>query len=647
MGNKAQQLPALQLRATFQPSTVNREKRTVDVTWTTGARVLRGFWEKFWEELSLDPKHVRMGRFQSGRAPFLIDHASYSVENVRGVVQSARLGKGEGTATVRFPKLGISPDADRLFELVADGITPNVSVGYRIHKMEKVEEGSDKIPVYRAVDWEPIELSGVAIGADGDAAFRASEAMTGTNTVEIVTRGHAPQKDKRMDPENQTQQTPDEIRAAERERISAIQKLARLDAARSLPEGFITGLIERGTPLETARANIIDKLAELSDNDGTSQAPSGNVERGFTSYSVSGQRGAMDDFRAAAVDSLLMRAGVNVKKPHAAAADLRHTSSVELARTCLSRSGTRVGSLSPMEVVKRAMTTSDFPAILTDAVHVSLRNGFESEPASHRLWVPSETVPDFREQHRPILGSAPNLAPVEELGEYQLGSFNEDSTSYRVEKFGRAIAFSWELVVNDRLGAWLKTQPALGQAARRLEATLIYSLFKENSGAGPTMQDGIPLFNAAHKNLAAPSALNAAGLGAARLLMRRQTALEGGHLGLTPRFLVVSPEQETDAEILLASTTRTIAAGTESDPQAWIRNLQLVVESRLDGSAFYVACGAEQVDTIVLARLEENAEGPVIEEEREFIRDAMRMKVRHVAGAKVLDWRGLVKVPKQ
>jgi hypothetical protein len=35
----------------------------------------------------------------------------------------------------------------------------------------------------------------------------------------------------------------------------------------------------------------------------------------------------------------------------------------------------------------------------------------------------------------------------------------------------------------------------------------------------------------------------------------------------------------------------------------------------------------------------------VIEQEEEFRRDVARWKVKHVAGAKALDWRGLVKLP--
>jgi hypothetical protein len=46
-------------------STVNAEKRTAELTWTSGAQVQRYDWmprSPYLEELSLDPKHVRMER---------------------------------------------------------------------------------------------------------------------------------------------------------------------------------------------------------------------------------------------------------------------------------------------------------------------------------------------------------------------------------------------------------------------------------------------------------------------------------------------------------------------------------------------------------------------------------------------------------
>ena len=52
---KTVSLPMLHRVGQIQPKTLDRKKRTVEVVWTTGARVLRrGFFEDFFEELSLE-----------------------------------------------------------------------------------------------------------------------------------------------------------------------------------------------------------------------------------------------------------------------------------------------------------------------------------------------------------------------------------------------------------------------------------------------------------------------------------------------------------------------------------------------------------------------------------------------------------------
>lgn len=176
--SQTRQLPLAQMRAAFVPGSVNVEKRTVELIWTTGAKVLRNSWfdGPFYEELSLDPKHVRMGRLNNG-APLLMDHDG-SIRSVVGVVESATLLKSEGRAVVRFPPPGVKPEADQLFELARAGIVQNISVGYRTYKFEKIKGGEGETPTFRATDWEPYELSAVAMGADDGAGFRSADKST-------------------------------------------------------------------------------------------------------------------------------------------------------------------------------------------------------------------------------------------------------------------------------------------------------------------------------------------------------------------------------------------------------------------------------------------------------------------------------------
>jgi HK97 family phage prohead protease len=527
--------------------------------------------------------------------------------------------------------LGASQRAGELAEDIAAGIVTGLSVGYEIQTVAR-DVKKKRITAKR---WMPYEVSIVSVPADTSVGINRSHAMP--------------------EPESHTTTTtPDtnpsaETRAmlAERERVTVIRSLVTMH--RLEPE-FGDQLVSKGVALDAARALILTKLAERDEKivtDSHLRIDEGRFDALGGRSTITAGDDYGDDFRRAAVDALLMRSGIRVEKPHAAARDVS-ASIYDLARTSLSRTGKSAsrwfgGEARGPELIKRAMSTSDFPLILAGALHASVRSGYETEPSSHRAWVRAAPVADFRDQNRPILGSAPQLEKVLEGAEYTDGALDEDSTSYKVEKFGRIVTLTWEVLVNDNLQAFLRIQPALGQAARRKEADIVYALFAQNGGAGPAMQDGTNLFHANHANLVTAGAFDAALLGAGRTLLRKQTALGGGYLSLVPRFLLVPPEREIAAEALLANATRRVTV--EKTTPEWIANLELVVEPRLANTAAFLAADSAQIDTVELGLLEENMSGPVIEQEEEFRRDVARWKVKHVAGAKALDWRGLVKLP--
>lgn len=365
-------------------------------------------------------------------------------------------------------------------------------------------------------------------------------------------------------------------------------------------------------------------------------------------YVATGSQGS-SDFIAAASDALAMRAGIRIDKPHPGARDVSGMSLPDIVRACASRSGRSLDLAGQNRgaLVQAAMTTSDFPAILGDSLGKALRAGFAAEPATYEAWTRKVLVADFKPQERPVLGSAPGLLHVPEGDEYQYGAIDEDrAVPYSVAKFGRIVKLTWEALINDDLGAFLRMTQALGNAAARAEGDAIYSTFAENAGAGPTMQDGKALFHVDHANLATAAAnFDAAALAAARVLLRRQIAIGGGVLNLTPRYLLVSPEHEQAAETLLAAAARGMSQGSGNElVPAWMAKLELVVEARLNDGAFYLLSAGESVDTYERAWLESD-NGPVIQEKDGFNTDDKSYKVRHVFGGRWLDWRGAVKVP--
>lgn len=360
---------------------------------------------------------------------------------------------------------------------------------------------------------------------------------------------------------------------------------------------------------------------------------------------VSGGEPAGGDFAAAATDAVVLQAGISIDKPHAGARDIAGLGLHGIIRACAQRAG-RNGAMSIGEAIRAALSTSDFPAILENALGKVLRRGYEAEPFTAAAWTRLVMVPDFKEQSRAILGSAPDLALVLEGAEYTHGALEDEKAVYAVAKYGKIIRLTWEALVNDDLGAFLRTTQAMGIAAARAEADKVYASFALNAGAGQTMQDGKTLFHADHKNLAtASTALDAAALAKGRILLRRQTALGGGAMNLPPRFLLVAPEHEQAAEVLLAAAARSLSQGSDNElTPPWLANLQLVVEARLADSAVYLLTSPDTVDTLERAWLEADG-GPVVKEEDGFGTDTRDYKVRHVFAARWLDWRGAVKLP--
>jgi HK97 family phage prohead protease len=166
------ELPQFAREAEIRAQSFDEAKRTVDLIWTTGATVRRRSWMDgpYDEELIVSGNSVRLERLNAG-APFLNAHDGYDLSGVIGSVVpgSAKIEKGRGTATVQLSK---RDDVAGIAQDIRDGIIRNISVGYRIHAIEKKERDDGSVPLWRVVDWEPLEISAVPIPADPGAQVR-------------------------------------------------------------------------------------------------------------------------------------------------------------------------------------------------------------------------------------------------------------------------------------------------------------------------------------------------------------------------------------------------------------------------------------------------------------------------------------------
>ncbi len=351
-----------------------------------------------------------------------------------------------------------------------------------------------------------------------------------------------------------------------------------------------------------------------------------------------------DQFRAAATDALLLRAGIQVANPHPGARDVRGMSLVQIAGSLLTQQGRGFVGESPHAVLKASMTTSDFPLLLAGVASKALMRGYEDEPASHRAWVQDVEVSNFKPQSRVAISEAPALEMIPEAGEYTQGALTERSESYQLATYGRILALTRQAIINDDIGGFTRIPQAFGASAARKEADVVYNLLTAN----PVMSDGVALFNAAHGNLASNgAALSVSSLGAAKAAMRLQRGIGGlGVLNVVPRFLIVPAALETVADQLLAALVDPSKSNATDNP-AWVRGLQLVVEPRLDAhsaTAWYLAASWQQVDTVEMAHLN-GQRGVFTDEETDFATDTWRIKARLDFAAQVIDWVGLYKNP--
>ncbi len=418
-----------------------------------------------------------------------------------------------------------------------------------------------------------------------------------------------------------TRARPDNTTARKQERDLA----TKIDLAHSanLPLAFVRQ--HEALPLDQFRMRLIDEMIERERAVGPMPGPASRIDQGDGGES----------FVRSAGEALFMRSNPR-HQPSPAARRYVGQSTIDLAREALEHVGERTRGMSPGDVFSRAMTTSDFPKILGDAVGRTLRKAYLDAPAGLRAVARETTARDFRLKHRLQLSSAPQLELVNEHGEFKHGGMSELDETYRVSSYGKILSISRQAIVNDDVGAFSDMAARMGRAAVGTENQLLADLVASN----PVMSDGVAIFHASHGNLAAaPSAVDGMALSAARVALRSQRGLAGEFISVTPKYLVVGPTRETEAEKELAIINPTAT----DDVNVFGGKLKLVVDPRL-GVEWYLIADPTEIDGLEFAYLE-GAAGPRIETRTGFEIDAVEIKVSMDFGAGFVDWRSWYKHP--
>jgi hypothetical protein len=621
------------------------------------------------------------------QVPLLDSHSRFSTANVLGSARDIRVEGGQLIARAFFSG---APTGEQAFTLVQEGHLTDNSVGYRVNAATWVESGRTVEiegrqytgPKKVVTNWSLKEVSLTPIGADEAAKVRAANhkregeertmnkelrayleklglAKEATEEeaqrfwAELQTRadggtppapptppdsqrsegGQAPTPPPPPTPpaDGDGEQRSQQAVEAERTRAADIVQMCR---AHGIDDPSMHGMLTSGKTTDQCGREILATLSQRS----------GIAGGGGYRPPVNFEHDERDKFRAAALDGMLIRAGLpEPKQPAPGHDELRGYSLVELARESLRRAG-QPTSGQVLDMVGRALTTSDLPNILADVANKSVMFGWESAPESWPLWCAEGSTNDFKPGKEVRLGEFDDLEEMtDEDPEYTYGSLKDAMEQYQLGTYGKAIRISRKLIINDDLSQLVTVGQAMGESASRKVGDVAWAALIGNSNMG----DGKALFHNDHSNIITIPAFDVDGLGAALQKMKAQMDLRRKRrIAVTPTFFLSPTALFVTAEKFFGSEV----IGTAAEPN--IKNpftgtfpqTNRVYEPRLDdfGANIFFLAGPKGRTVKVFFLLGNKT--PYIDWENDWNTDGRKGKVRIDVGAKAMDWRGLERV---
>lgn len=448
---------------------------------------------------------------------------------------------------------------------------------------------------------------------------------------------HLPDRLKEPTMTTTTDTTVDAV-AVERQRVSAIMALA---SKHNIPAALMQTLVTSNATLDAARERMLDHLAAQSDGMNIGHMVQGSL--------------ADPTFAAKAMGDALY-AKMSGKAPEGAAREMMGLSMVDMARTMADYHGVRgARTMRPEQVLNAAAwnrgqgggnagwdaqsaithTTGDFPDLLTHSGHRFLLDVYQAAASPLKLVGRQRTATDFRPIFGLQLSNFGTLSQVNEAGEIKHGTFTTRKNSYQLATFAKQFSLTRQAIINDDLGAFSDIMTIMGRAAAETEAAVLAALLASN----PLMDDGKPLFDAAHGNYAtgtAAAAPTVASLSAARLAMRTQKDMDGvTPINSAPKYILTGPALETAVEQLLFSTT----PPQLQDVNPFAGKLTPLVDPRITGNSWELFADPALAPSLEYANLN-GASGPNVEQQNGWDVLGQAFRVYHDFGAGFVDYRG-------
>jgi HK97 family phage prohead protease len=586
-----QQLETRRAPAQLTPKTFNEKDRTFEAVISTGADVQRkdskGVYLERLDLASIDPASL-VG------IPVLVDHDPSFATHV-GTITAARFESGSLVASV---KLTSDSSADSVARKIADGILNAMSLGYSVGSWAETVSNGQRVRT--AGNITVVESSLVSTPADRGAKIRTKEPPMPNELIE--TKPVAPEAGV----------------IAHRAAVRDIAKRSGLDAT------WADTQIDSGADIASVKGAAHDAMIARATPITVRQVgPSGDDPAVILERRIDG-----------------LVSNVTGATPKAESREFAGLRFSDHVRESLQANGISIRGMNNDDLFKRAamLTVSDFPQLLSGVGNRLLLPSYQANRSPLIKLFAKQNRNDFRAASSLRISEMSELQKVTESGEIKNVGRTESASSYLMETYAGMFSLSRKALINDDLGAFADSSRAFGQAAATTEAKLMVALLESN----PVMQeDNTALFHTAkHSNLAAAgAAIAVASLSTARKALRDMKGLDlKTPIAVTPKYLVVSSDNETLGEQVLAAIQPT----KSTDVNPFGGKLELLVDPRLAPQTWYVAGDPSQVQCLAYAVLGGN-DGPTVEVSNLF--DVLGTSVRayHDFGVGAQDWRGLFK----
>ena len=292
-------------------------------------------------------------------------------------------------------------------------------------------------------------------------------------------------------------------------------------------------------------------------------------------------REEQDKFRAAAIDAVVMRAGVELEKPAAGARDLMGMSLRDIAIRCLAAEGVasigdlmRTQSLDLFDMAKRTyrptfgerafmQPTGQFPIFLDQAIEKNLVEWYKKPEYEFEKIVKIGSLSDFK-AHDDNYMSGP-VGDFIELPEG--GTMQEDTFEYiqlgqrKLKTHAKRFSMSYQAFINDDVGALAEMPRKYARAWRRTLNKKVFSILVGNA----VMGDGAKMFSGPHRNLLTKgTTVNAEAITSMRYALRNQTDQFGERIKITPARLLLPTGLDYDVATLFMSPTIETSTNTKA-----------------------------------------------------------------------------------